>query len=313
MAKRPRQSEEHDSPWKDALQLYFPHFLAFFFPDIHPDIDWSRGYESLDKELLQILRRAKLGKLFADKLFKVWLHDGTDCWILIHVEIQAEVEKTFPQRMFEYHIAIRKMYNREVVGLALLCDDQPDWRPMTFWQERWGCRIELTFRIAKLLDFLSRRDELETSDNPIAAVVLADLDAKDTRSDPGDRKNRKLRLAKGLLRRNWSADDIRQLLGLIDWLMALPDDLDDAFQSEMHELQKEKNVPYVTSFERYGEKKGLRKGLLLGISLALKFKFGAAGSRLLPKVKELGNEELEKFTRFLMKAESLEKVREYLS
>jgi hypothetical protein len=201
MAKRPRTNDEHDSPWKEALHVYFPSFLAFFFADIHRDIDWSRGYESLDKELTQIARRAKLGKLLADKLFKVWLLDGTDCWILIHVEIQADVEKAFAQRMFEYHIAVRKMYNREIVGLALLCDDDPRWKPTAFSQERWGCRIELTFRIAKLLDFLKQRDELETNANPIAAVVLADLEAKQTRIDAEDRKKRKLRLAKGLLRR----------------------------------------------------------------------------------------------------------------
>jgi hypothetical protein len=136
MAKRPRPLDEHDSPWKEALHVYFPRFLAFFFPDIHHDIDWSQDFESLDKELMQIARRAKLGKLLADKLFKVWLHDGTDCWILIHVEIQAGVEKAFPQRMFEYHIAIRKMYNREIVGLALFCDDQPEWKPTTYLEER---------------------------------------------------------------------------------------------------------------------------------------------------------------------------------
>ena len=42
---------DFDSPWKEVLDRYFPAFLDFFFPNIHADIDWSRDYEMLDKEL----------------------------------------------------------------------------------------------------------------------------------------------------------------------------------------------------------------------------------------------------------------------
>jgi hypothetical protein len=34
---------ENDSPWKVALEKYFPAFMAFFFPQAHADIDWERG------------------------------------------------------------------------------------------------------------------------------------------------------------------------------------------------------------------------------------------------------------------------------
>jgi hypothetical protein len=44
---------DFDSPWKEALEHYFPQFMAFFFPHAHGDIDWARGYEFLDKELQQ--------------------------------------------------------------------------------------------------------------------------------------------------------------------------------------------------------------------------------------------------------------------
>jgi len=43
--------DDYDSPWKDILTVYFEQFLAFFFPKIMQEIDWSRGYNSLDKEL----------------------------------------------------------------------------------------------------------------------------------------------------------------------------------------------------------------------------------------------------------------------
>jgi hypothetical protein len=43
-------------------QAYFEDFMLFFFPQIHAEIDWSRGYDFLDQELIQVARDAELGK-----------------------------------------------------------------------------------------------------------------------------------------------------------------------------------------------------------------------------------------------------------
>jgi hypothetical protein len=93
MAKRGTASADYDSPWKVALHKYLQWFLAFFFPPIDTDIDWTRGYEALDKEFQQIIRRAQVGKQVADMLFKVWLKDGSECWLFIHIEIQGSYGK----------------------------------------------------------------------------------------------------------------------------------------------------------------------------------------------------------------------------
>ena len=63
MAKRTQAADDYDSPWKIALHFYLSWFLAFFYPRIHADIDWSRGYESLDKEFQQVVREAEVGRL----------------------------------------------------------------------------------------------------------------------------------------------------------------------------------------------------------------------------------------------------------
>lgn len=31
---------DFDSPWKEALEVYFEAFMLFCFPDIHADTDW---------------------------------------------------------------------------------------------------------------------------------------------------------------------------------------------------------------------------------------------------------------------------------
>lgn len=62
-----------DSAWKDVLEPLFPQFLEFFFPDIYQDVDFTKGFEFLDKELQQILKRSKSGKRIVDKLVKIFL------------------------------------------------------------------------------------------------------------------------------------------------------------------------------------------------------------------------------------------------
>ena len=31
---------DFDSPWKEALGVYFEPFMAFFFPEAHADVEW---------------------------------------------------------------------------------------------------------------------------------------------------------------------------------------------------------------------------------------------------------------------------------
>lgn len=43
-----------DTPWKNILDIYFQHFMEICYPEVA--IDWSKGYEALDKELNAISR-----------------------------------------------------------------------------------------------------------------------------------------------------------------------------------------------------------------------------------------------------------------
>src|SRR5438105_15891110 len=97
---------DYDSPWKEALDRFFEACLAFFFPQAHADINWSRGYEMLDKELQQIVRKAKQGRRYVDKLVKVWLKSGEEQWLLIHSEVQVRKEGEFAKRMYVYNYRI---------------------------------------------------------------------------------------------------------------------------------------------------------------------------------------------------------------
>jgi hypothetical protein len=106
---------DYDSSWEEALALYFQPFLALFFPAAHAEIDWSRGCQSLDQELRQIVREAALGGRRVDHLVKVWLNSGQEQWVLVHVEVQTSRDPGFARRMYTYNYRLFDRYNREVV------------------------------------------------------------------------------------------------------------------------------------------------------------------------------------------------------
>jgi hypothetical protein len=280
-------SADYDSPWKEALDHWFGPFLAFFFPLAHADIDWSRGYEALDTELQQVVRDAELGRRYADKLVKVWLRDGSERWLLIHIEVQGRREEGFARRVFVYNYRIFDRYNAEVVSLVVLADDDPGWLPRGFRYGRWGGETGIAFEPVKLLRYAGREAELEADANPFARVVLAHLKALETRQDPAGRHAWKLRLVRGLYEGGFSAEDVRELFRLIDWLMELPPALDSLFWQDVERIEEERRMPYVTSVERIG----IRRGLLTAIEDLLGDKFGEAGLALLPEIKSLDDAE----------------------
>ena len=101
---------------------------------------------------------------------------------------------------------------------------------------------------------------LEANPSPFAPFVVAHLKTMETRQDMEARKGWKIRLLKGLFKRGFTGDEIRQLLRLIDWVMDLPEEMEEQVQEEMVRFGEEKNMPYVTSFERLGFKRGEAKG-----------------------------------------------------
>ncbi len=253
-------AREFDSPWKEALELFFEPLLRLFFPDLHAAIDWSKGYESLDAELQQIVREAELGPALADKLFRVTLLNGEDVWLLIHVEVQAQPDPDFERRMFIYYYRIFDRYNRDVVGLAILADDAANWRPDEYSRERFGCRIGYRFRSVKLLDWAQRIKDLTNSENPIALFVVAHLESLLTHGKPDLRFEAKRRLLCRLVVLGWTPEQIRRVYRLIDWLLELPRDLETRFRNDIDEFAKEKQMPRLSFIEREAREEGRQEG-----------------------------------------------------
>jgi hypothetical protein len=250
----------YDGPWKAALEVFFPEFLAFFFPEAHQGIDWSRGYVFLDKELQHITPEAEIGTRSVDKLVQVWRHEGAETWVLIHIEVQTQADPDFARRMFVYHYRLFDRYDRQVVSLAVLGDDQAAWQPSVYTHALWGSRLELTFPIAKLLEFEGRWEDLSHSRNPFAIVVRAHLKTLVTRKKPDQRLIWKLTLVKELYKEGWMREQVFNLFRFIDWLMALPEALQQRFDQDLTRFDEETRMEFITSFERRGIEQGREEG-----------------------------------------------------
>lgn len=291
----------YDETWKEAMDIWFEPFVAFFFPQVHHDIDWSRGWQSLDAELRQVVPDAEFGVKRADKLVQVRRRDGAEAWLLIHLEVQSQYEADFAERMFVYHYRIFDRYNRQVVSLAVLADDRPSWRPDWFGYDSWGCDLSFRFPIVKLIDHAALGNALETSSDPIAAMVLAHLATLEASDEEWSLFAHKRRVMRSLYQRGMPKQMVLELLRLVDWMMKLPKPQELLFRQE-HELwEREKEMPYVTSFERLareegeakgraeGLREGLREGLLEAIELGLKLRFGEEGVQCFRSIQQLAD------------------------
>ena len=156
---------EYDSPWKEAIEHLFVDFMGFFFVNISQDIDWSKHYEFLDKELEKITRDAQIGCRYADKLVKVWLKNGQCTWVLIHIEVQSQYDPDFEKRMYVYNYRILDRYLKDVVSLAILTHEPNkqliNQNSGVYRHSLWGCETCFTFPLIKLWDYKQCWIELE--------------------------------------------------------------------------------------------------------------------------------------------------------
>ena len=67
---------DFDGAWKEALEDFFEPFLQLCFPSVHAAVDWTKPWEFLNQELVDLIRDSALGRQQVDKLAKVILRTG---------------------------------------------------------------------------------------------------------------------------------------------------------------------------------------------------------------------------------------------
>ena len=312
--KKRQRRADYDGAWKEALHLYLEEFMEVLFSAVHRMVDWSAPIEFLDNELRTVARKAKLGKRHADVMAKVTLKSGRQQLLYLHVEIQSAADDEFGRRMIVYNFRLGEFLGEDVLSVAILADGRKDWRPDRFERELFGSRLVFEFPTAKLLDFNDRRDELRQRGGAAGLVILAQLDVLDCRRKPAELRRRTFELIKQLYEGGYSADEVRALFRLIEWMVSLPELEDAKLMADIEIFETEHAMPYITSFERRGLEKGLERGVEKGYRKAavvmLKSRVGRLGAKELARIEELRESELEGL--LASKVETLDELRAWL-
>lgn len=306
-----------DNAWKEVLTHLFKDFLDFFFPEIYRDIDFSRGYVFLDKELGKIIKSGKVGTRIVDKLVKVYLKNGEEKWLLIHIEIQGYKDEKFAERMFIYNYRIYDRYHKEVISLAILTDSDVTYKPDEFRITRWGFECKFKFPMVKLLDYQNEFDHLTDKTNPFNIIVKSYLKTLDTMGDRQERFSWKKSFLIDLYNSGMIRETIIAVYKFIDWIMELPEELEEKILDEIYQLQEEKKMSVLTTAEKRGLKQGIeqgtRQGIYQTIADILEIKFGAEALELMEKIRKISDIKILNNIRIeLKKAETLVEAQEAL-
>jgi len=195
-------------------------------------------------------------------LVKVFLKDGGEEWILIHIEVQAEEEEDFSLRMFRYFYRIFERYGKPVVSIAILTGEASGTADGRYEQKAFGSGVEFWYLAFNLMAY--DREKLEQDENPMAVVVLAAQERERLRRRR-KRFNAKWYLIRRLYEKGFSQKEIVALFDFIDWVIPVSKEEEDRLRQEIKNLEEVNKMPYITSIERIGREEGLQQGLQQGL------------------------------------------------
>ena len=248
----------YDELWKTVIEKLFREFLCLFLPELGEMVAFTRGYDFLDKELQRISLRMRRGKKFVDKLVKVYLKDGKEKWILLHIEVQGQNRVDFNERMFVYFYRILDKYSVKIASIAVIT--YPTNSTFEYRYEFFNTRVLYQYNVAKIEDM--KEDGLLKINNPFALVCLAVKYSNLSQNDKDLRYNFKRNLIRLMYERKYKRDEIITLFEFIDGILELNNkELDIKIREEIEQIEEGGKMSYVTSIERIGREEGIKEGI----------------------------------------------------
>jgi len=223
---------DYDTHWKEIIKEQFEDFIEFFFPEAYNVIDFKKPVEFLEQELHKIVSdKIKTGKVINDKLIKVHLKNGSEKWVLIHIEIQSSHETDFSKRMFIYFYRIFDKYDQEITALAVYTGEKIPSNYDKFSYNFLGTENLYKFNTYQIRK--AKEKDLLKSNNPFGLVVLATKYLHKTKKDEKERYVFKRKLISLAKEKEYSNSQIISLLKFIDLILELPDNLERKFIEEV--------------------------------------------------------------------------------
>jgi hypothetical protein len=255
----------NDILWKTILEEVFDDLLRFLFTYADKEYDIDRGFEFLDKELAGIYPEP--GKYpdirLADKLVKVHTRDGKDEWILIHVEIQGDTSERqeFAERMFRYFYRILDKYRKPVSAVAIFTGRYGQKMPDRYEYTCGNTSLVYRYHTMSILDYPD--EDLQCIENPFAVVLMATRAALlGGGTTEQFLMERKLLVAKELLRRNIPANKVRAIFAFLNNYVRLEDPiLNLKFTQQVDQFDhKNYNMGIIEYLQQEAKEEGVEMG-----------------------------------------------------
>lgn len=220
---------DFDGNWKEIIIEFFEDFIAFFIPSLYPHVDFNKTPEILEQELIQILEAiGSDSKRVADKLVKVWLKDGTEKWILVHIEVQSYFEKLFAKRMYQIFSMIFNKYDHKIVAIAIYTNTKTPHLYNRFLESNFG--TTLIYRFIGYRIMRQKESDLLMSDNIFALFVLSNYYVNKTRKNLRKRLELKEKMVELADKRQIPRDRMGRFFFFIDNVMKIPLNLQQEFK-----------------------------------------------------------------------------------
>lgn len=159
----------------------------------------------------------------------------------------------------------------------------------------------------KLLDY--EISTLTESNNPFAVIILAHLQTLATRGKVQEQFQAKLAIVRRLYERDYTGEQIRQLFRFIEWMMTLPEELQQDYKQELKKLEEERTMPFITSFEMDGMIQGARKSVII----VLETRFESIPEALREAINQIEDlAQLKQFLKSAVRVNSLENFEQLL-
>ena len=225
---------DQDGLWKKIITELFEEFMLFLLPDLYEKIDFAKPPDFLQQELFKEIIEEKKGRKIADQIVKVHLKDGQEKWILIHIEVQGDMDPEFPKRMFQYFYRIYDRYDRDIVAMVIQTGAGKRIIPNAFEYSYFGTELRYAYNQYSLME--QNESELERSPNLFSKAVLAAIYSNKTTHDADARFVFKVKLMRELLRdKDVQGLTTSALIYFIDYLLRLPDELKEPLIAELQE------------------------------------------------------------------------------
>jgi hypothetical protein len=116
------------------------------------------------------------------------------------------------------------------------------------------------------------------------------------------------RLIRFLYARDYAREQILAWFRVLDWMLRLPEDLEEGFMDELTAFEAQQNMPYVTSVERIGIQKGRREGEAAVLLRQISLKFGQPSEHVRARIEAADADTLLDWSARILTAERVDDI-----